>query len=57
MKSKHEPIEWLEKARLDIYERTKDMTSEERVEYINSSALRFAREQGLIHVCEQLSRP
>lgn len=56
MKSKNEPIEWLERARLDLYEKTKDMTSEERVEYINSSALRFAKEQGLTHVYEQLSR-
>lgn len=54
MKSMYEPIEWLEKARLDMYEETKHMTDEEWVEHTNSSALRIAKESGMTHTYEQL---
>lgn len=54
MKSMYEPIEWLEKARLDMYEETKHMTDDEWVEHTNTTALRILKEHGLTRSYEQL---
>lgn len=47
MKSMYEPIEWLEKARLDLYEQTKHMTPSEFTAHINAEADRICKEFGI----------
>ncbi|GHS85115.1 hypothetical protein AGMMS49957_00520 [Synergistales bacterium] len=42
--STHPSDVWLDKARLTIYERIKDMTPEERVAYFNASGEAVAKE-------------
>lgn len=47
MKSMYEPIEWLEKARLDFYEQTKDMTSQEITAMIRKDVQEIEKKYGL----------
>lgn len=55
MKKKHEPIEWLEQARLDFYEETKDMSSDEVIRMVHQDAMRIAREYDMTNWSKKMS--
>ncbi|GHV41817.1 hypothetical protein FACS1894187_23760 [Synergistales bacterium] len=48
--SKYPEDDWLDKARLAIYEETKDMASAERVAYINAQAAPVYEEFSIKHI-------
>lgn len=56
MTKKHEPIDWLEQARLDFYEETKDMSSDEVIRMIHQDAMRIVREYDMTNWSQKMSR-
>lgn len=56
VKSMYEPIDWLEQARLDFYEETKDMSSDEVIRMVHQDTMRIVREYDMTNWSQNMSR-